>query len=117
MLAIVRSESAGLPAPTTVALLIVGIALIAALVRRSAHQDDPLIELDLVRHRSFSSTNLGLAFYSMAFTSGFLVNSLLLQELWGQSLVTTGAALMLSPLIAAAVSPFAGRWADRVGHR
>ncbi|MBT4984775.1 MAG: MFS transporter [Ilumatobacter sp.] len=117
MFAIVRSESAGLTDPTTVALFIVGIALIAALVRRSAHQDEPLIELDLFRHRSFSSTNLGLAFYSMAFTSGFLVNSLLLQELWGQSLVTTGAALMLSPLIAAAVSPFAGRWADRVGHR
>ena len=117
MFAIVRSESNGLGDPLTIALFIVGIALIAALVRRSAHHPEPLIELDLFKHRSFSSTNMGLAFYSMAFTSGFLINSLLLQELWGQSLATTGTALMLAPLIAAVVSPFAGRWADRIGHR
>jgi MFS family permease len=117
MFAIVRSESNGLTDPVTAALFLVGIALIAALVRRSRHHPEPLIETDLFRHRSFTSTNLGLAFYSMAFTSGFLVNSLLLQELWGQSLRTTGSALMLSPLIAASISPIAGRWADRIGHR
>ena len=117
MFAIVRSESNGLGDPLIFALLIVGLALIVVLVRRSAHHPEPLIELDLFRHRSFSSTNLGLACYSMAFTSGFLINSLLLQELWGQSLATTGTALMLAPLIAAVVSPFAGRWADRIGHR
>jgi EmrB/QacA subfamily drug resistance transporter len=117
MFAIVRSESNGLTDPVTAALFLVGIALIAALVRRSRHHPEPLIETDLFRHRSFSSTNLGLAFYSMAFTSGFLVNSLLLQELWGQSLRTTGSALILSPLIAASISPIAGRWADRIGHR
>ena len=95
-----------------------GIAFVMfAMVRRSQHHPEPLIETELFRHRSFTSTNLGLAFYSMAFTSGFLVNSLLLQELWGESLRTTGAALMLSPLIAASISPIAGRWADRIGHR
>jgi NTE family protein len=98
-------------------MFVVGVALVVALVRRSARHAEPLIELDLFRHRSFSSANLGLACYSMAFTSGFLVNSLLLQELWGQSLATTGKALVLSPFIAALVSPFAGRLADRIGHR
>ncbi len=117
MYAIVRSESNGIGDPLIIALFIVGIVLIAALVRRSANHPEPLIELDLFRHRSFSSTNMGLAFYSMAFTSGFLINSLLLQELWDQSLATTGTALMLAPLIAAFISPFAGRWADRIGHR
>lgn len=117
MFAIVRSESNGLADPLTVTLFFAGIVLIAALVRRSQHHPEPLIETELFRHRSFTSTNLGLAFYSMAFTSGFLVNSLLLQELWGESLRTTGAALMLSPLIAASISPIAGRWADRIGHR
>ena len=43
--------------------------------------------------------------------------SLLLQELWGESLATTGAALVPSPLIATFVSPIAGRYADRIGHR
>ena len=82
MFAIVRSESNGLGDPLTAALFIIGIALIAALVRRSRHHPEPLIETDLFKHRSFTSTNLALAFSSMAFTSGFLVNSLLLPPLW-----------------------------------
>lgn len=117
MFAIVRSEEVGLSDVRILGLVVVGIALIVALVRRSGRHDEPLIELDLFGYRSFSSANLGVAFYSMAFTSGFLVNSLLLQELWGQSLATTGQALVLSPLVAAIVSPFAGRLADRIGHR
>lgn len=53
----------------------------------------------------------------MAFTSGFLINSLLLQELWGQSLAVVGTSLVLAPLVATFVSPVAGRFADRIGHR
>jgi MFS family permease len=87
------------------------------LVRRSRTHPEPLLELDLFRLRSFSSTNAALALYSMAFTSGFLANSLMLQELWGESLRTTGLALMPSPMLAAMVSPLAGRFADRFGHR
>ncbi|NND74652.1 MAG: MFS transporter [Ilumatobacter sp.] len=117
MFAIVRSEAVGLGDPRIWALTVAGLALIVVLVRRSAHHREPLIELDLFRHRSFASTNLGVAFYAMAFTSGFLINSLLLQELWDQSLPTTGKALVLSPLVAAIISPFAGRLADRIGHR
>jgi MFS family permease len=100
-----------------VAAFVVGLAMIPVLIRRSRTHPEPLLELDLFRLRSFSSTNAGLAFYSMAFTSGFLANSLLLQELWGESLRTTGLALVPSPLLAACISPFAGRLADRLGHR
>jgi EmrB/QacA subfamily drug resistance transporter len=117
MFAIVRAESWGLADPRVVTTFVVGAAMIPLLIRRSRTHPEPLLELDLFRLRSFSSTNAGLAFYSMAFTSGFLANSLLLQELWGESLRTTGLALVPSPLLAAAISPMAGRWADRIGHR
>ena len=117
MFAIVRAEAWGIADPRVVATFVVGLAMIPVLIRRSRTHPEPLLELDLFRLRSFSSTNAGLAFYSMAFTSGFLVNSLLLQELWGESLRTTGLALVPSPLLAAFISPFAGRLADRVGHR
>lgn len=117
MFAIVRAESWGLTDPRVVATFLVGVALIPVLIRRSARHPEPLLELDLFRLRSFSSTNGALAFYSMAFTSGFLANSLLLQELWDRSLTTTGLALMPAPLLSAAVSPIAGRYADRIGHR
>jgi EmrB/QacA subfamily drug resistance transporter len=117
MFAIVRAEAWGLADLRVLALAVVGISMLPILVRRSRRVPEPLIELDLFERRSFSSTNAGLALYSMAFTSGFLANSLLLQELWGESLRTTGLALVPSPLLAAFVSPVAGRWADRIGHR
>ena len=117
MFAIVRAESWGLTDARVLAAFVVGVAMIPVLVRRSRSHPEPLLELDLFRLRSFSSTNAGLAFYSMAFTSGFLTNSLLLQEMWGESLRMTGLALVPSPLLAAVISPFAGRWADKIGHR
>ncbi len=117
MFAIVRAESWGLTDPRVIATFVVGAAMIPLLIRRSRTHPEPLLELELFRLRSFSSTNAALALYSMAFTSGFLANSLLLQELWGESLRTTGLALVPSPLLAAMISPFAGRFADRVGHR
>lgn len=117
MLAIVQSEEWGLDDPRVISFFVIGVALIPWLLRRSATQPEPLIELDLFRHRSFRATNAGLAFYSLAFTSGFLANSLLLQDLWDQSITTTGMALVVAPLISAVFSPLSGRLADRVGHR
>ena len=117
MFAIVRAESWGLTDPRVLATFVIGMAMFPVLIRRSRTHPEPLLELNLFQLRSFSSTNAGLAFYSMAFTSGFLANSLLLQELWGTSLRTTGLALVPSPLLAAFISPAAGRFADKVGHR
>ena len=117
MLAIVRSEEWGLLDARVGGIALAGAALLALLVRRSGRHDEPLLELTLFAKRSFASTNAGLFLYSMAFTSGFLTNSLLLQELWGQSLTTVGFALIPAPLLAACVSPVAGRFADRIGHR
>jgi MFS family permease len=117
MLAIVESETWGITDPRAIAMFVAGLALIPVLLRRSRNHPEPLIELDLFEIRSFRSANLGVAMYSMAFTSGFLVNSILLQRLWDQPIRTVGLALLLSPLLSAVVSPLSGRMADAVGHR
>ena len=117
MIAIVQSEAWGLTDPRVVAMFVGGLALIPPLLRRSGRHPEPLIELPLFRIRSFASANAAVAFYSLAFTSGFLTGSLLLQRLWDQSITTTGQALVLSPLVSAVVSPLSGRLADRIGHR
>ena len=117
MFAIVNTEKWGAADPRVFTPILVGLGFVWWLVARSRHHAEPLIELDLFHLRSFASTSVGVSLYAVAFTSGFLANSLLLQELWGQSLETTGAALMISPIIATIVSPVAGRWADRIGHR
>lgn len=117
MLAIVESETWGLASPRVIAAALAGLALLALLLVRSKRHPEPLIDLTLYRHRSFASSNLAVAFYSMGFTSGFLLNSLLLQNLWNQPILATGAALTPSPLLATVTSLLAGRWADRYGHR
>ncbi|MFK8023158.1 MAG: MFS transporter [Ilumatobacter sp.] len=117
MFAIVRSEDWGVFDPRVLGIAAAGLFLLWMLVRRSREHPEPLLELDLFRLRSFASTNAGLLIYSMAFTSGFLVNSLLLQDLWDQPLSVVGLALVPSPLLATFISPVAGRLADRVGHR
>ena len=53
----------------------------------------------------------------MAFPSAVLLNSLMLQSLWGCSILATGAALTPSPLLATITSIIGGRCADRYGHR
>ncbi len=117
MFAIVRSESWGLTNAKTWGMAAVGLALLGWLWWRSAHHPEPMLDLTLFRHRSFASCNGAVALYSLGFTSGFLLNSLFLQELWGLSLRQTALALTPSPLLATVVSMVAGRWADRYGHR
>jgi EmrB/QacA subfamily drug resistance transporter len=117
MFGVVQSETWGLADARTVALVVTGLALIPALIWRSARHPEPLLDLELFRVRSFASAAGGVAIYSAGFTSGFLVNSLLLQDLWDQSITTTGLALLFSPILAAVGSPLAGNWADRFGHR
>jgi MFS family permease len=116
MVAIVQSETWGVDS-RVVGLFLSGMVLVPVLIHRSRRHPEPLIELTLFRYRSFSATNLGVAFYSLSFTSGYLASSLLLQELWNQSITTTGQALVIGPLISAAAAPLSGRLADRIGHR
>lgn len=117
MFAIVQSESWGIGDFRVIAMFVIGLALIPALLKRSRVHPEPLINLELFSYRSFTSANIGVSFYGLAFTSGFLTNSLLLQEVWDLPIRTVGLALAPSPLLAAIISPVTGRWADRIGHR
>ncbi len=117
MFAVVQSERWGLADLRVVAMLVVGLTLIPVLLRRSRVHPEPLINLELFRYQSFRSANMGVTFYGLAFGSGFLVNSLMLQEVWDQPIRTVGLALIPGPLLAAVVSPITGRLADRYGHR
>jgi EmrB/QacA subfamily drug resistance transporter len=115
--AIVQSESWGLTDPRVAGLAVGGLALFPLLVWRSARHPEPLIDLSLFSIRSFRTATLGAAFFACAFPAGFLVNSLLVQELWEQPIRTTGLAFVPGPMLAAATSPIAGRLNDRFGHR
>lgn len=117
MFGIVQSEQWGLSDLRVWALVAIGALLFPVLLRRSRHHPEPLLDLELFRYRSFASSSAGVAFYGLAFTSGALVNSIVLQDLWQQDLAVVGAAFVPGPLLAAIISPLTGSVADRIGHR
>lgn len=117
MFAIVQSETWGIGDMRVIALFLLGVALMPVLIRRSRVHPEPLINMELFQYKSFASANLGVAFYGIAFTAGFLVNSLFLQDVWDLPIRTVGLALAPAPLFAVFVSPITGRMADRYGHR
>ena len=117
MFAIVQTDAWGLRDPRIIGFLILGIALVPLLLWRSQRHPEPLIDLELFRYRSFASTNLGVSFYGLAFVPGFVVNSLLLQDVWDLPIRQVGLLLAPAPLLAGFVSVATGRLADRHGHR
>ena len=117
MWGIVRSEGAGWADATVLLPIVIGLALIPFVVWRSAHHPSPLLDLSLFAQRSFSVAVAAVWVYALAFTAGFLLNSFMLQRLWGMSVLATGFALTPGPIVAAATSTLFGGLADRIGHR
>lgn len=117
MWGIVRSEEVGWTDGSVIGLIVVGVALLPVVVWRSARHPAPLLDLSLFRGRPFTVATSAFWIYSMGFTSGFLLNSFLLQRLWGMSVLATGFALTPGPIVGALSSTWLGGLADRVGHR
>jgi len=117
MWGIVRSEADGWTSPSVLGLLAAGLILIPVVVWRSARHPAPLLDLSLFKARSFSVAAAAFWVYSLAFTAGFLLNSFMLQRLWGMSVLETGFALTPGPIVGALSSAPLGSLSDRVGHR
>ena len=117
MLAITQTDAWGLVDARVIGAAILGLVLAVLLILRSRVTAEPLLDLDLFQHRSFTSANIGATLYGLGFASGALASSLLLQDVWGLPVRDVGLAFAPAPVLAALVSPLAGRWADRIGHR
>jgi EmrB/QacA subfamily drug resistance transporter len=95
-----------------------GAALtIAAFVLRSARHPSPVIELPLLRVRSFSIANSAALVFFAGFGAMLLSSVLLLTEVWHYSVLHAGVALMPGPLMAAIFAAPAGRLGGRIGQR
>jgi NTE family protein len=93
------------------------VVLGAAFIRRSATHPEPVLDLALFRHRSFSVANAATLVYAMGFFSMLLGNILFLTGVWHYSILRAGLAVTPGPLVVAAVSGPAGRVAARRGFR
>jgi MFS family permease len=107
-----------LPRAAGIALLLAGAVAFTAFVRRERSIADPVLDLRLFStNRVFAFSNLAaLINYAATYAVGFLL-SLYLQNVRGFSPQSAGLLLVAQPIVQAVVSPFAGRFSDRVEPR
>ncbi len=102
----------------TVVLLAVAAVALTSFVLRELHTDDPVLDLDLLRHnRVFASANLAALLNYMALSAIGLLTAVYLQVVQGRSAGIAGWLMLSQPLIMALLSPSSGRLSDRVGSR
>jgi hypothetical protein len=95
-----------------------GSAILAVVsLRRSAVHRAPVIELPLLRIRSFAFANLAAAVFFAGFGAMLLSGILLLTDVWGYSALTAGLALTPAPTIAAVFAVPSGRIGGQIGQR
>jgi EmrB/QacA subfamily drug resistance transporter len=114
---IVKGPDWGWADPRIVGAFAGTVALIGGFVVRSAHHPAPVIELPMLRVRSFSVANTAALVFFAGFGTMLLSSVLLLTEVWGYSALHAGVALMPGPLMAALFAAPAGRLGGRIGQR
>ena len=115
LLGLGRGPGGGWSSPGVLGLLVAATGFLLLFVIRGLRAAHPLIDLRLFRLGVFGFGNLaGLLYYVLTVFPPFLF-PLYLQEVLGWSTGTTGVLMTLQAVSMLLVSPFSGRWSDRVG--
>jgi EmrB/QacA subfamily drug resistance transporter len=101
----------------TLACLLGGAAALAATLARSARRPVPAVEISLWRSRTYARANLASLLYGAAMYSAFLLNVLVLTELWHYSVLEAGFVLTPGAIAATVAALLAGRLRGRGGPR
>jgi EmrB/QacA subfamily drug resistance transporter len=116
-LGIVKGEDWGWGGGRVLGALAAAAVLMAAFVARSARHPAPVIELGLLRVRSFAVANAGVFLFALGFYALLLANILFLTSVWHWSILRAGVSVTPGPLMAALSAALGGRLADRYGQR
>jgi EmrB/QacA subfamily drug resistance transporter len=116
-LGIVKGEDWGWGSAPVVASIVASALALTTFVARSARHPAPVIELGLLRVRSFAVANAGVFLFALGFYAVLLANILFLTSVWGWSVLRAGVAVTPGPLMAALSATVGGRLADRYGQR
>jgi EmrB/QacA subfamily drug resistance transporter len=116
-LGIVKGQDWGWGSGRVIGALVLAAVVLAAFLRRSARHPAPVVELGLLRVRSFAVANVGVFLFALGFYALLLANILFLTSVWGWSVLKAGIAVTPGPLMAAVSAAIGGRLADRYGQR
>lgn len=112
-LGLVQGPHWGWASPRDVTTFVVAGAGLAGFWLRSARHPLPVVELGLLRVRSFAWSNVTGVLFSVAFAGGLLAIVLWLQNVWSYSALRTGLAIAPGPLMV----PVFAAVSQRVAHR
>lgn len=115
---VVRVESVGWTAPSTLGWGALGLALLVGFVVRQATAATPLMRLRVLRSRSVAGANLVQLLMVAALFSFQIVLALFLQQVLGYGALATGLAMLPAALTIGAVSlGISARLSARFGER
>ncbi len=116
-LGIVKAPDWGWGSARVVALLVAAAAIGASFWVRSDRHPTPVVEPELLRHRTFALANAAGLLFFMAFGAMLLSSVLFLTGVWHESVLRAGLEIAPGPTFAAIFAVIAGRLAPRYGER
>jgi EmrB/QacA subfamily drug resistance transporter len=117
VLAVVKGQDWGWASVRIIGSFALAVVLGAVFVWRCTWHRSPMIDLSLLRIRTFSAAN-GMTIIGAAGFYGYtLTNVLFLTGVWRYSVLQAGLALTPGPLVAVAVAGPTSKLVQRIGHR
>jgi EmrB/QacA subfamily drug resistance transporter len=116
-LAIVESESPAWTRAQLAAAAGTGVIALVAFIVWARSVREPLVDLGLFRHRTYSAVNAATLSFGIAFAMMFFAFFFYMTNVWHYSQARAGLAIAPGPLMVIPVAIVTGRLAGRYGHR
>jgi NTE family protein len=117
VLGVVKGEEWGWSSGRVLGCFGAALVLGAIFVRRCRRHRSPIVDLQLLRIRTFSTANAMTILAAAGFYGYTLANVLFLTGVWQYSILEAGLAITPGPFVAAAVAGPTSRLTERIGHR
>jgi EmrB/QacA subfamily drug resistance transporter len=114
-LGLVEGSTWGWTSGRTVGSFVVAVIGTAIFFRRSSRHPSPIVEIALLRIRTFAWANATSLAFSVAFGANLLLSILWMQQVWHFSALETGFAVAPGPLMVQPFNVVAGALSKRIG--